>query len=127
MKPRTCDDCGYKCHVWCEKHNRPADGPCHDFVLKKPCRVVFDVTDRPACVYVVTAYRWADKREHSYVVGCFTDQKLALAAVAAEEKYRAEKYKCEVLEVPLNNRLDEGAVECFRAVKLAFDRKGGAR
>lgn len=94
--------------------------------IKGPLSITGAIDPCPL-VYVVTAYRWADKREHSYVVGCFTDQKLALAAVAAEEKYRAEKYKCEVLEVPLNERLGEGAVVGFRAVKLAFDRKGGAR
>jgi hypothetical protein len=50
--------------------------------------------------YVVTAYRYACRENHSYVVGLFDDESVAINAAKAEEEYRGKgKYFCEVLEM----------------------------
>ncbi|MCS3766619.1 hypothetical protein HNP12_000667 [Aeromonas hydrophila] len=43
-------------------------------------------------VFVTTMYRWGDREAHSYVVGVFSSDKVALAAGRREERNRGGKY-----------------------------------
>ena len=55
-------------------------------------------------LYVVTMYRYADKESHSYVIGVFTDKKVAIKAAEAEKQYRGgNKYYPEILEFISDN------------------------
>jgi len=53
-------------------------------------------------VFVVTAYRYADKEAHSYVVGVFEQQYYACGIAEKEKDCRGGKYDCEVIKVELN-------------------------
>lgn len=57
-------------------------------------------------VYVVTAYRFGDRARHSYLVGVFRKKAAAEKAALAERELRGSKYRCEVLECPLDTALD---------------------
>jgi hypothetical protein len=54
-------------------------------------------------VYTVTAYRWGDRDGHSYIVGVFKDEPVALRTAVAEEDYRGGKYECEIVERSLDS------------------------
>lgn len=43
-------------------------------------------------VFVTTMYRWGDREAHSYIVGVFSSEQLALAAGKREAKNRGGKY-----------------------------------
>ena len=49
-------------------------------------------------IYTVRACRWGSIESHSYIVGVYRLEKLALDAAKREEKYRNGKYSCEVIE-----------------------------
>lgn len=49
-------------------------------------------------IYVVTAYRWGLRDNHSYVVGAYLDKKLAKIVAREHVGYRGNKYGCEVIE-----------------------------
>jgi len=53
--------------------------------------------------FVVTAYRWGDKENHSYVVGVFDDVNDANFAAEKERDHRGGKYECEVVLMTLND------------------------
>ena len=53
-------------------------------------------------VYVVTAYRWGERANHSYVVGVCSKKEAAIKMALFERRYRGGKYECEVLETTLN-------------------------
>jgi hypothetical protein len=48
--------------------------------------------------YVVTAYRWAERSGHSYVIGCFKKKHKAKTVADEHVGYRGGKYSCEVVE-----------------------------
>lgn len=54
-------------------------------------------------VYVVTAYQFGNKDNHSYVVGVFDSFEKALISSEGEEEDRGGKYSCEILEVKVNH------------------------
>lgn len=49
-------------------------------------------------VYTVHAYRYGNRELHSYSVGVFSTERLALVAAETEEDFRGGKYECEVIE-----------------------------
>lgn len=50
-------------------------------------------------IHIVTAYRWGDHENHSYIVGAYSNKVKAIRAASTEEDYRGGKYTCEVVEV----------------------------
>lgn len=56
-------------------------------------------------IFVVTAYRWGNKEGHSYVVGAFDAEELAITQAKLEEEWRGGKYECEVIVMDLNDAL----------------------
>ena len=56
-------------------------------------------------VYIVTAYRWGDREEHSYVVGVFDNEENSIKQAKLETEWRGGKYKCEVRSMELNESL----------------------
>ena len=57
--------------------------------------------------FIVTAYRWGDKERHSYVVGMTNTKALAVQYAEDEEDFRGGKYRCEVIEIPLNEVMED--------------------
>lgn len=57
---------------------------------------------RKIIVYVTTMYRWADREKHSYVVGVYDNETLALKIAESEEMDRGGKYSAEVLRMVMN-------------------------
>ena len=53
-------------------------------------------------IYVVQAYRWGKRENHSYVVGVFDTEEQAIYAADNEEESRGIKYKCAVITTILN-------------------------
>lgn len=49
-------------------------------------------------VYVVTMYRWGDTESHSYVLGVWSNQELALLHGNLESNFRGGKYDPKVTE-----------------------------
>lgn len=83
---------------YCMKHNTSYWGDvCPD------CRVASEskLTDLLS-VYVVTAYRWGGRENHSYLVGVYDNQEKALKVASEHNKYRGGKYDCEVMKTPIN-------------------------
>lgn len=56
-------------------------------------------------VYIVTAYRWGDREEHSYVVGAFDNEENSIKQAKLETEWRGGKYECEVRSMELNESL----------------------
>jgi hypothetical protein len=56
-------------------------------------------------VYIVTAYRWGDREEHSYVVGVFDNEENSIKQAKLETEWRGGKYTCEVRSMELNESL----------------------
>lgn len=56
-------------------------------------------------VFIVTAYRWGNKENHSYVVGAFGDKESAINQAIIEKEFRGGKYDCEVISMNLNGPL----------------------
>ena len=53
-------------------------------------------------IYVVQAYRWGNRENHSYVVGVYDTNEQAIIAADKEEEYRGMKYKCAIISTSLN-------------------------
>jgi len=58
-------------------------------------------------VFVVTAYRWANKESHSYVVGIYQTENDAIYYADKEEDYRGGKYNCEIIKVSIGDYRDK--------------------
>lgn len=54
-------------------------------------------------VYIVTAYRFGDHEQHSYVVGVYTDLDRAIEIAEEVPEERAGKYFAEVLKFKLDS------------------------
>lgn len=48
--------------------------------------------------YVVTAYRWGSRENHSYVIGCFSKKHKAITVADTHTKRTGGKYPCVVDE-----------------------------
>lgn len=58
---------------------------------------------KPTDIYVVTAYRWGQRHNHSYVVGAYSTEEQAREVAREEERSRGgNKYECEVVLAPLD-------------------------
>lgn len=70
-------------------------------------------------IYVVTAYRYKNKLNHSYLVGVFNNKQKALNVAEVEEEFRGGKYACEVLEGEINKWKDNTNImkSVFKVVK----------
>lgn len=55
-------------------------------------------------IYVVTAYRWASRSKHSYIVLVSNKKHEAKKAATKETESRGGKYDCEVLEFDLKDK-----------------------
>lgn len=55
----------------------------------------------PKLAYVVTAYRYGMRDEHSYFVSVSTNLDEAKASAESEVEYPGGKYGCEVVECPI--------------------------
>lgn len=53
-------------------------------------------------LYVVIMRRWGDEKSHHYVLGVFSDEKLAEQAGNDEEEIRGGKYEAWIKDVELN-------------------------
>lgn len=72
-------------------------------------------------IYIVTAYRWGDRSEHSYNLGVFTKKHKAQKTADSHCEYRGGKYACVVDKCQLNhfeNDADEYTIEIYRAKSL---------
>ena len=53
-------------------------------------------------INIITAYRFGDKENHSYVVGAFSTKDEAIRQAKKEEEWRGGKYDCEVISGRIN-------------------------
>jgi hypothetical protein len=68
-------------------------------------------------VYVVNAYRFGDRENHSYTLGVFTKKSKAIKCADSHYEYRGGKYICTVEECVLNifdNDFDNYTEEIYR-------------
>lgn len=68
-------------------------------------------------IYVVNAYRFGNRENHSYTVGVFSKKNAAIKCVDSHSEYRGGKYSCVVERCVMNcfeNSMDEYTVEIYR-------------
>lgn len=65
------------------------------------------INTSPNTVFVVVAYRYGLRDDHSYVVGVFKDVGLAIQAAKDHVQHRGGKYACEVLDCDVRNQTNE--------------------
>lgn len=58
-------------------------------------------------IYIVEAWRWGDKEDHSYVVGCWDNLEAAKRAAMTHAEYRGGKYQCVVQHSKLNEEMPQ--------------------
>lgn len=58
-------------------------------------------------IYIVTAYRWGHRDNHSYVVGAFSTKEQADQAADTHVGWRGGKYGCEVVECDVGNTSED--------------------
>jgi len=69
-------------------------------------------------VYTVTAYKWGNREDHSYIVGVYSKKHAAIKAAEIEEEWRGKEYECEVLEWELDYGCAGNAVdEVFKEIR----------
>lgn len=56
-------------------------------------------------IYIVTAYRWGERENHSYVLGAFFKKHSAIKCADEHTKYRGGKYACSV-EMAIEGKFD---------------------
>ncbi|MEX0595701.1 MAG: hypothetical protein WD512_04305 [Candidatus Paceibacterota bacterium] len=72
-------------------------------------------------IYIVTAYRWGERSDHSYNLGVFTKKHKAQKVADSHRDYRGGKYACVVEKcVPDNfdNDSDIYTTEIYRAKSI---------
>ena len=62
-------------------------------------------------IYTVTAYRWGNRENHSYIVSVRSTVQDALKDAEIEEEHLGGKYRCEVLEWELDECATAGTYE----------------
>ena len=55
-------------------------------------------------IYVVQAYRWGNRENHSYVVGVYDTKEQAILAADKDEESRGIKYNRAIISTSLNER-----------------------
>ncbi len=73
-------------------------------------------------IYVVIAYRWGKRENHSYTLGVFNKKHAAIVCADSHTQYRGGKYGCVVEECIINkfdNDADDYTKEVYRT-KSAF-------
>lgn len=73
---------------------------------------------KPNYIYVVTAYRWGEQSNHSYLLGAFQKKHKAMMVADEHCAYRGGKYACVVEQCIINefdNEKDEYSKEIYRA------------
>lgn len=76
-------------------------------------------------VYVVIAYRWGQRENHSYTLGVFNKKAQAIKCADSHTEYRGGKYGCAVESCTLNsftNDDDDYIKEVYKT-KSAMDKK----
>lgn len=76
-------------------------------------------------IYVVIAYRWGDRENHSYTLGVFGKKQAAITCAESHTTYRGGKYTCVVEKCLLDkfdNDEDNYTTEVYRT-KSAMCRK----
>lgn len=58
-------------------------------------------------MFVVTAYRWGGRENHSYVVGVYSSKEKAKSVALEHHKYRGGKYDCEVMMIPVDSDYED--------------------
>ena len=58
-------------------------------------------------IYIVTAYRWGDISNHSYIVGVYSNEEKAQSAKKFEEEWRGGKYICDIILMDVDGELPE--------------------
>lgn len=53
-------------------------------------------------IYVVTAYRWGNRENHSYNIGVFNKANAAMKCADSHTEYRGGKYACVVEKCVIN-------------------------
>lgn len=53
-------------------------------------------------IYVVIAYRWGEKSDHSYTLGAFNKKHAAIKCADSHTEYRGGKYSCVVEKCEIN-------------------------
>lgn len=72
-------------------------------------------------IYIVTAYRWGDREDHSYNIGVFQDKHKAQQVAESHCEYRGGKYACVVDKCVLNhfdNDDDNYTEEIYRSKSI---------
>lgn len=72
-------------------------------------------------VYVVIAYRWGQRENHSYTLGVFNQEDTAIKCADSHTEYRAGKYACVVEKCVMNefqNDSDQYMTEIYRTKSL---------
>jgi hypothetical protein len=72
-------------------------------------------------IYIVTAYRWGDRSDHSYNLGVFQKKYKAQQVADSHCKYRGGKYACVVDKSTLDqfdNDMDNYTEEIYRAKSI---------
>lgn len=67
--------------------------------------------------YVIIAYRWGERCNHSYTVGCMTNLEKAISVAESHATYRGGKYECTVEECEtdvFDNESDIYSKEVYR-------------
>ncbi|MFN7703367.1 MAG: hypothetical protein ACK5OS_02005 [Chryseotalea sp.] len=75
------------------------------------------MANKEKSIFVVIAYRWGKRENHSYTVGAFNNEKKAKACAESHTTYRGGKYACVVekcLADHFNNDDDDYTEEIYR-------------
>ena len=54
-------------------------------------------------IYIVIAYRWGNRSDHSYTLGAFEKPEKAIECAESHHTYRGGKYQCVVEKCVLND------------------------
>lgn len=77
-------------------------------------------------IFVVTAYRWGLRDDHSYVVGAFQTATAAKRAAKAQAAHRGGKYSMEIVRCGGRPRNGDNVDTEWRALHLPCPQEGAA-
>lgn len=67
-------------------------------------------------IYTITAYRWGVDSNDNYIVANSLDKNEAIRIAKEHQKYRGDKYACDVVEFDTDNSTKEGSEDMFKIV-----------
>ena len=70
-------------------------------------------------IYIVTAYRWNQRDNHSYLIGCSKNLTRAKNMADSHLEYRGGKYSCHVEKMELN-KFDNDVDEYSESIYIAL-------